>query len=89
MPESHRLGNDVVRRRGLLGTQVQRCAEPGTPNLHNPVEQAWLGKRPEVDGRSDCVRLDLGAALRYFSILAMKTWPGVTIIAAEPRVVLQ
>lgn len=77
---THQFANGiVVYERYLNSAQVERYA---TLNLHEPEEEEIFAA--SLDGVSDGVFLDVGAAIGYYSLLAQKLAPGLEIHAFEP-----
>lgn len=72
-----------VYRRRLLDMQVARYAEPGNPNLHEPVEEEWIARAIKQAGEGRFVFVDIGAAIGYYSVLVKKHRSDARIIAAE------
>jgi FkbM family methyltransferase len=85
MSEVYVFGNGVrVRRRDLLDWQVARYTADGNPNLHEPVEEAWLLRSFAAAQPERPVFLDVGAGVGYYSLLIKARWPGAVVTAFEP-----
>jgi len=83
-PPIYQFGNGVCVRRGdLLELQLTRYATPGNPNLHEPVEEEWLGRVMGQINSPSPVFLDVGAGIGYYSTLVKKKWPLARVFAVE------
>jgi FkbM family methyltransferase len=72
-----------LRRRDMVEGQLRRYAEPGNPNLHEPVEEDWLLRSFDRDRPERSLFLDVGAGVGYYSFLIKKRWPDAVVVAFE------
>jgi FkbM family methyltransferase len=85
MSDVYVFGNGIrVHRRDLLDWQVDRYTDAGNPNLHEPVEEAWLLRSFECERPPAPLFLDVGAGVGYYSLLIKKRWPDAVVVAFEP-----
>ena len=76
--------NGIRLRRGdIVDGQLRRYVEPGNPNLHEPVEEAWLLRSFAQDRPAKPLFLDVGAGVGYYSFLIKKRWPDAVVVAFE------
>ena len=72
-----------IERSNLLDLQIERYREPGNPNLHEPVEEKWMGRLIERLGTASPTFLDVGAGVGYYCVLVKKLRPPARVIAVE------
>ena len=72
-----------IERRNLLDLQIERYRAPGNPNLHEPVEEQWMGRLIERMGTALPTFLDVGAGVGYYCVLVKKLRPAARVIAVE------
>src|SRR6185437_15710102 len=72
-----------IERSNLLDLQIERYRAPGNPNLHEPVEEQWLGRLIERLGTASPTFLDVGAGVGYYCVLVKKLRPAARVIAVE------
>jgi FkbM family methyltransferase len=70
-------------RADLLDVQLARYAEPGNPNLHEPVEEDWIRRMLDRIATVSPVFLDVGAAMGYYCVLVKQLRPAASVIAIE------
>ena len=70
-------------RANLLDIQLARYAEPGNPNLHEPVEEDWIRRMLGRIATASPVFLDIGAAVGYYSVLVKQLRPAARVFAIE------
>ena len=82
--EVYRFSNGIrLYRADLLDIQLARYAEPGNPNLHEPVEEDWIRRMLERIATASPVFVDVGAAMGYYCVLVKQLRPAARIIAVE------
>jgi FkbM family methyltransferase len=80
----YRFSNGIrLYRADLLDIQLARYAEPGNPNLHEPVEEDWIRRMLDRISTTAPVFLDIGAAMGYYSVLVKQLRPAARIFAIE------
>jgi len=72
-----------IERSNLLDLQIERYREPGNPNLHEPVEEQWMGRLIDRLGTASPTFLDVGAGVGYYCVLVKKLRPPARVIAVE------
>ncbi len=70
-------------RADLLDVQLARYAEPGNPNLHEPVEEDWIRRMLDRIATASPVFLDVGAAMGYYCVLVKQLRPAARVFAIE------
>jgi FkbM family methyltransferase len=80
----YRFSNGIrLYRTDLLDIQLARYAEPGNPNLHEPVEEDWIRRMLDRIGTDSPVFMDIGAAMGYYCVLVKQLRPAARIFAIE------
>lgn len=72
-----------IARGNLLDLQIERYRAPGNPNLHEPVEEEWIGRLIDLIGKRSMTFLDVGAGVGYYCVLVKKLRPAARVIAVE------
>jgi FkbM family methyltransferase len=82
--EVYRFSNGIrLYRADLLDIQLARYAEPGNPNLHEPVEEDWIRRMLDRIATVSPVFVDVGAAMGYYCVLVKQLRPAARIFAIE------
>jgi FkbM family methyltransferase len=80
----YRFSNGIrLYRADLLDVQLARYAEPGNPNLHEPVEEDWIRRMLDRIATASPVFVDVGAAMGYYCVLVKQLRPAARIFAVE------
>jgi FkbM family methyltransferase len=81
----HTFANGIRVHAGhLIQVQIDRYA--AGVNLHEPVEENWIGKLMGVGSAPAGVFVDVGAAIGYYCFLMHQLKPGFELHAYEPDV---